>query len=95
MSKDKNKLHADLRAAVSVDAIRDWSKDSYIGAACHAWRHGVKSWEVRERLQAFGLHDAPEVKNVHICGEAYSDYQGFIEGALRSAEAVVKAIIND
>ena len=27
--------------------------------------------------------------NVHICGDAYSDYQGFIEGALRSAGRVL------
>lgn len=31
-------------------------------------------------------------KNVHICGEAYSDYQGFIEGALRSAEDVLESL---
>ena len=26
---------------------------------------------------------------LHVCGEAYSDYQGFIEGALRSAAEVL------
>jgi hypothetical protein len=34
-------------------------------------------------------------KNVHICGEAYSDFQGFIEGALRSARHVVETIIGE
>jgi monoamine oxidase len=30
--------------------------------------------------------------NLHICGEAYSGYQGFIEGALQSAEDVINVI---
>jgi monoamine oxidase len=31
--------------------------------------------------------------NVHICGEAFSDFQGFMEGALRSAQhALTKAL---
>jgi monoamine oxidase len=29
---------------------------------------------------------------VHVCGEAYSDYQGFIEGALRSAARAIASI---
>jgi hypothetical protein len=33
-------------------------------------------------------------KNVHICGEAYSDYHGFIEGALRSTAHVLHIIAN-
>jgi len=31
-------------------------------------------------------------ENVHICGEAYSDVQGFIEGSLRSARRAVAFI---
>ena len=30
--------------------------------------------------------------NVHVCGDAYSDYQGFIEGALRSAGRVLACL---
>ena len=30
--------------------------------------------------------------NVHIVGEAYSDYQGFIEGALNSAELALQTV---
>ena len=29
---------------------------------------------------------------LHVCGEAYSDYQGFIEGALRSAAKAIDSI---
>lgn len=68
--------------------IRDWSREPF-GAACHAWRPGAKSWEVMPRLEAFSLTGKGK-KTVHICGEAYSDYQGFIEGSLRSAENVLQ-----
>jgi hypothetical protein len=71
--------------SITAFSIRDWSRDPF-GAAAHSWRPRAKSWEVRGRIKAFGLVGRdPEIKNVHICGEAYSDYQGFIEGALRSA----------
>ncbi|MCI0562676.1 MAG: FAD-dependent oxidoreductase, partial [Nitrososphaera sp.] len=74
--------------------MRDWGKDPY-GGACHSWRPGAKSWEAIDYLRAFSLdgrEENKENKNIHICGEAYSDYQGFIEGALRSAEKVIDAI---
>jgi hypothetical protein len=76
-------LGSDLFASVSDFALRDWACEPF-GAAAHAWAPRVKSWEVRDRFRAFGLSGREELANVHICGEAYSDYQGFIEGALRS-----------
>lgn len=66
--------------------MRDWSKDPY-GAAVHVWRPRQESWTVMQKLAAFTMGRAP--KTVHICGDAYSDYQGFIEGALRSAARVL------
>lgn len=68
--------------------IRDWGKEPY-GGACHAWRPGQKSWEVMDELEAFTLAGKNGRLNVHICGEAYSDYQGFIEGSLRSTARVL------
>ncbi len=44
------------------------------------------------RLTVFNLLGREGVDNLHVCGEAYSDYQGFIEGALRSSKAVLKTI---
>jgi monoamine oxidase len=71
--------------------IRDWTWDPY-GAAGHLWRPGLEPWKVSAKLEAFSLADwAPA--HVHICGEAFSDYQGFMEGALRSARgALAKAL---
>jgi hypothetical protein len=63
--------------------IRDWSRKPYVGAA-HVWRPGADPVSVSKALRAFSL-DGDVANNVHVCGEAYSDFQGFIEGALRSA----------
>lgn len=81
------------RAAGTVTtwAIRDWSREPY-GAGAHTWRPGVRSWEVLQRLRAFDLPgSAAPVGSVHVCGEAYCDYQG-IEGALRSAESALQTV---
>ncbi len=80
------------REQVEVCAIRDWSRPPF-WAGCHVWKPGAKSWEAVEQLRSFGLLGAKEADNIHVCGEAYSDYQGFIEGALRSAEDVVREIV--
>jgi monoamine oxidase len=72
--------------------IRHWGTELY-GVACHLWKPGVKSWAVQERVAAFSLErNGPA--NVHICGEAFSDYQGFIEGALRTAHDVMVKMEN-
>ena len=72
--------------------MRDWGKKPF-GAAAHGWLPGVMSWKHIEFLEAFSLNeDTPGVKNIHICGEAFSDYQGFIEGSLRSASRVLRSI---
>jgi flavin-dependent amine oxidoreductase len=86
----ENEVKDFKRGNLLAYGIRDWSKDPY-GAACHAWRPGRKSWEVIERLKAFSIGKRG-LPNVHICGEAYSDYQGFIEGALRSAAIVLNVL---
>ncbi|MDD1617331.1 MAG: hypothetical protein CG439_2472, partial [Methylococcaceae bacterium NSP1-2] len=70
--------------------IRHWGAEPY-GAACHLWKPKIKSWDVQEKITAFSLdHNSPA--NIHICGEAFSDYQGFIEGALRTAQSVMEKI---
>jgi Flavin containing amine oxidoreductase len=79
------------RDAIRDYAIRDWSKAPY-GAGCHAWKPGVRSWDIRKRLAAFSF-DGHDSDNLHVCGEAYSDYQGFIEGALRSATDACNSIL--
>jgi len=47
------------------------------------------------RLEAFTLVGQPHgqpIRKVHVCGEAVSDFQGFIESALRSATRVIRVL---
>ena len=74
--------------------IMDWGRAPHGGAA-HAWRPERKSSEVLKALSSFVLEKSTRDKddgNIHICGEAYSDYQAFIEGSLRSAVHVLHLI---
>ncbi len=80
------------RMKVLYYGIRDWGKPPY-GAACHSWKPGAQSWKVLEKLKAFSLTNNNENKIFHICGEAYCDYNGFIEGSLRSSDDVLETIM--
>ncbi len=61
----------------------DWSADPY-GGGWHAWKAGFKFWEIMPYMRGI-----PGEK-VHICGEAYSIGQGWVEGALQTAELMLK-----
>lgn len=53
----------------------------------HTWNVRSKPWlAIRDILRPF------ENACIHICGEAYSYEQGWVEGALRSAEMVLKEL---
>jgi monoamine oxidase len=78
-----------IRNSIVTYGIRDWARAPY-GAANHGWQPGVRSWKVMEAFKAFDFGSG--ARNLHIVGEAYSDYQGFIEGALNSAELALATI---
>ncbi len=78
-------------ASVVEYGIRDWGRPPF-GAAAHVWRGRCHSWEITPELRAFGLENSEDERRIHICGEAFSDYQGFIEGALRSAEDALETL---
>ena len=80
---------AHVKQSIVTYGIRDWARAPY-GAANHGWQPGVRSWKVMDAFKAFDFGSGAH--NVHIVGEAYSDYQGFIEGALNSAELALKTI---
>lgn len=77
--------------------IRDWGREPY-GGANHAWRPERKYWVVMRRLAEIAEFDDVAgisiLPSVHICGEAYSDYHGFMEGSLRSAVYAVHRILD-
>lgn len=70
--------------AVRNAAFRDWGDDPF-GGGWNSWNIGVKSWEVKKQIvKPF------DDRNFFICGEAYSDAQGWVEGALQTADMVLE-----
>ena len=67
-----------------VTWFRDWTDDPY-GAGYHAWKAGFAVHEVMPYMRR-PLQD----ENIHICGEAYSDQQGWVEGAFCVAELMLQ-----
>lgn len=67
-------------------AFRDWGDDPF-GGGWNSWNIGVKSWEVKEQIiKPFDNHA------LYICGEAYSDAQGWVEGALQTADMMLERL---
>lgn len=66
-------------------AFRDWGTDPYGGGA-NFWHLHVDSHAVSRAI----LQPVPEVP-VYICGEAYSHAQGWVEGALATAEVMLQS----
>jgi monoamine oxidase len=65
-------------------AYQDWTRDPY-GAGWHVWKAGFEYNKLMPKLRK-PVPDAP----VHICGEAYSNEQGWVEGALQTAERMLE-----
>jgi len=63
--------------------LMDWRSDLY-GAASHRWAR-ARSWEVIPRMR----RPLPGVP-LFVCGEAWSDLQGWTEGGFRSGERVLR-----
>jgi len=66
-------------------AFYDWSRMPF-GAGYSFWEIGANSFEVQAQLRQ------PKLGDIYVCGDTYSDEQGWIEGALRSCE---KALIQE
>ena len=65
-------------------AFVNWSADPY-GGGFHFWNTHVRSWEVMPRVR----RPVPGV-NVFLCGEAFSAKQGWVEGAINTAERILE-----
>lgn len=64
-------------------AFRDWGDDPF-GGGWNSWNIGVDSRRVKMDI----LRPDPAAP-VYICGEAYSDAQGWVEGALQTADLML------
>jgi lysine 2-monooxygenase len=78
------RLHGLLIPEPYWAAYKDWGLDPF-GGAWHFWQVGQKSFEVMPRIRK-PIADA----NLTICGEAWSANQGWVEGALATAEHVLQ-----
>lgn len=67
-----------------VTWFRDWTDDPY-GAGYHAWKAG---YSVKDVMPYMRQPLAGE--QIHIIGEAYSDQQGWVEGAFCVAEKMLR-----
>lgn len=67
-----------------LTSYRRWGDSEYFGYAYHQWARGADDRAVIPQL-------ARPYENLalYTCGEAYSDQQGWVNGALRSAEIVL------
>ncbi len=61
----------------------DWTRDPF-GGGWHFWKIGVDSPRVMRRM----LRPCSQMP-LYICGEAWSSQQGWVEGALETADAVL------
>jgi hypothetical protein len=66
-----------------VTYFKDWSHDPF-GGGYHAWDSGVS---VKDTMRYMRRPRPDEA--IHICGEAYSDQQGWAEGALCESEKML------
>jgi hypothetical protein len=72
--------------------IMDWGRLPY-GAGNHAWRPERRFWEAMADLAEISFEGAADGPYIHVCGEAFADYTGFIEGSLRSATYTLTKIL--
>jgi hypothetical protein len=63
---------------------KDWTTDPF-GGGWHFWDIGVDSSRIMRAMRK-PFADLP----LHICGEAWSSQQGWVEGALETADEVLK-----
>jgi monoamine oxidase len=84
VERQLHQIHGLSFVPTVVDAaFKDWGDDPF-GGGWNNWNIGVKSWEVKEQIvQPYAD------KDFHICGEAYSDAQGWVEGALQTADLML------
>lgn len=68
-------------------SFRDWGEDPY-GGGWNSWNIGVNSEEVKHKIT-----NPIEGVPLYICGEAYSDGQGWVEGALQTADIMLTKLV--
>lgn len=87
LRRQLGKMHGgDIAPAPDGALYFDWGRDPY-GGAWHAWAPHVESWKIRPRMR----QPNPRL-DLFICGEAYSQRNGWVEGAINSAERTLERL---
>lgn len=84
LTEELSQLHAFSVPAPQAALFQNWNDDPY-GAGWHLWNPHNQSWLVMPRIR----HPI-DGTNLYVCGEAYSDHQGWVEGALQTAEKLLE-----
>jgi monoamine oxidase len=78
-------LHGQINVPQPYSAIyHDWSEDPF-GAGWHEWKAGVRFDTLMKKIR-----QPVSRENIFICGEAYSNNQGWVEGALQTSERMLE-----
>jgi hypothetical protein len=87
MSQLKNIFNVKEVPYPILTSYRSWNGKGDHGYGYHFWNVGVndKNLEVTRPVKG---------KNLYLCNEAWSGYQGWVEGSLKEAENVVDRIVN-
>ncbi|WP_437586168.1 flavin monoamine oxidase family protein [Sorangium sp. So ce1000] len=67
-----------------ASCYKDWSAEPF-GAGWYLWKPGEAPWKVMPRIRRPWTEE-----NVYVCGDCYSTLQGWVEGALNTAEKVLQ-----
>ncbi len=71
-----------------VTLYRDWTEEPF-GGGWHFWKIGAHSGRVMQAMR----HPIPSAP-LYVCGEAWSRQQGWVEGALESADDVLENVLH-
>jgi len=67
-----------------ASCYKDWSEEPF-GAGWFLWKAGEKTWELMPKARRPWSKE-----NVFVCGDCYSSLQGWVEGALNTAELMLQ-----
>lgn len=85
-SKIKSKIHTELNTLFKINIPQPtYFKVHYWEVGAHHWKPGYDSDVISKEI----LHP---MKNIYICGEAFSKKQAWVEGALETSEGVLEKL---
>lgn len=93
LNKGKLKTDKEIRTLLREELKRVFSEEipEPEWVRPYLWEIGTHAW--LPGLSSNVLKNLPQIENLHVCGEAFSNRQAWVEGALESAERVLSLSI--